>query len=94
MTISPEKLAKAMTDLTILDNANRNGRWHDCTAQRLQTFGISDKWKAPTTWFVVDASKAEPEVNYPGELISEHNSIEEARIGLASALIARSEGDQ
>lgn len=38
-------------------------------------------------WFVVDGTSAEPEVNWPGELISEHASPEEARIGRARAII-------
>lgn len=44
----------------------------------------------PTQWFVIDASKAEPEVNFPGDLISEHDSYEDARNGFASAIIAAS----
>lgn len=40
-----------------------------------------------TKWFVVDVSKAEPEVNWPGELISEHNDFKSARIALVDAAL-------
>lgn len=73
--MTPEKLSDAMDRLAILDNAQH---------------GYSDgnaTYVAPTMWFVVDESKAEPEVNWPGQLISEHTSRVDAKIGLAKALI-------
>lgn len=47
-------------------------------------------WKTdPTKWFVTYSSRAEPEVN----LISEHNSVEEARLGWAKAIIDFAEAE-
>lgn len=69
--MTPEKLAEGMFKFHIDNNAYHNG----------------NKYIPPTTWFVVDGSTAEPEVNWIGELISEHDSLEDARIGLAAALI-------
>ena len=71
--MSPEKLAEAMQRFRIDDNGPHriDNRYHD----------------TPTIWFVVDTSTAETDVNWPGDLISEHASFEEARIGLAKALI-------
>lgn len=69
--MTPEKLAEGMFKFYIDNNANNEG----------------DNYIPATLWFVIDGSKAEPEVNWPGELISEHESLEAARIGLAAALI-------
>ncbi len=46
------------------------------------------KWGAP--WHVVDGSTAEPEVNWPGELIAgPYDSKEAARRGMAYALLEK-----
>jgi hypothetical protein len=83
--ITAEKLAEALYRLII----DHNGQW-DEKAQRCTT---------PTAWFIVDSATAEPEVNWPGELISEHDTLEAARLGYAKACIdfatrAPSEGAQ
>ena len=51
--------------------------------QRIVLQGTSDNpegygppFKAP--WFVIDSSKADPDVGWPGELISEHDFPDEA----------------
>lgn len=72
--MTPEKLADAMDRLHI----HSNGRYNT---------DIADKWVEPDKWFVVDERTAEPEVNWPGELVSEHDSAADARIGLATAII-------
>lgn len=69
--MTPEKLAEGMFYLRIDSNASHYGGIHE----------------PPTRWFVIDGRTAEYDVNYPGDLISEHASIEDARIGLAKALI-------
>ena len=71
--MTPEKLAEALQRFTI----EHDGRWDE----------KAEKCTAPTKWFVVDASTAEPEVNWPGELISEHDTHDLARIGYAKACI-------
>lgn len=43
-------------------------------------------WKAP--WFVIDVSKAEPEVGWPGELIAEYDEPQKAHDYLGS-LVAK-----
>ena len=43
-------------------------------------------WQAP--WFVIDVSKAEPAVNWPGELIAEYDDPQKARDHLES-LVAK-----
>lgn len=45
-------------------------------------------------WFVVDAATAEPEVNWPGDLISTHANQAEARIGRAEAILRIMNGAQ
>lgn len=42
-------------------------------------------------WFVVDTSTAEPDVNWPGDLVSEHDSRQEGRLGWAAAIIKAAE---
>jgi hypothetical protein len=70
-------LLTAMDEIQIEDDARRGGNY--------------DQPLAPTTWFVVDTSKAEPEVNYPGDLISEHSTHEDARLARAEAILDRIE---
>jgi hypothetical protein len=44
--------------------------------------------RAPATlWYVIDESRAEPEVGYPGDIISTHTSLLAAKIGRAEAII-------
>jgi len=43
--------------------------------------------RPPTKWFVIDTKSAEPDVNWPGDLVSEHDSGQEARLGWAAAII-------
>jgi hypothetical protein len=38
-------------------------------------------------WYVVDTSKADHECGYPGDLISDHATLAEARQGLAVAIL-------
>jgi len=70
----PVKLAAAMQKYFIIDNARYENE------RRIE----------PDRFFVVDISTEEPEVNWPGDLVSEHASLEEARVGLARALIEAS----
>ncbi len=71
--MTPERLAEGLKRFTI----EHNGLWDY----------KSERCTEPTKWFVVDASTAEPEVNWPGELISEHDTHDDAKIGYAKALI-------
>jgi hypothetical protein len=67
------KLADAIDSIRI----QGNGRWNPETKE-------VDK---STWWYVVDTSQADHECGYPGDLISDHVTLEDARIGLAVALI-------
>lgn len=40
-----------------------------------------------TIWWVIDGRTAEPDVNWPGDLIQKCTSLEEARLALARALL-------
>lgn len=75
MKIDPKMLAQAMDDIAIYPNS----RWR------------VDKRTKPTIWYVVDESRAEWEVNYPGDLCSQHNSYEAAKIGRAEAILEKIE---
>lgn len=72
MAITPESLADAMDAVYVQNDGYRDGV----------------KFQAPTKWFVIDGRTAEPDVNWPGELISEHDTAEAVRIGRAQAIIA------
>jgi|HubBroStandDraft_6_1064221.scaffolds.fasta_scaffold02348_18 hypothetical protein len=41
--------------------------------------------EGPGTWYLVDGATAEPEVNWPGELVSEYPTKEEAEAALKKA---------
>jgi hypothetical protein len=75
MKSKPQLLLEAMDEICIEDDCNRDG----CYDQPVE----------PTRWYVVDTSRAEPEVNYPGDLISEHATREAARLGRARAILDR-----
>ena len=79
--MTPEKLIEAMDKFSIHDNSGYSS-------------GCEQKYKAPTLWYVVNDSKAEPEVNWPGELISEHETRAAAKVGLAAAIIKCCETDE
>ncbi|PZP71741.1 hypothetical protein [Methylorubrum populi] len=40
------------------------------------------------TWLLIDTKTADPETNWPGELVSEHRTHQEARVALMGAVIA------
>lgn len=59
-------------------------------------FEIQDNRGNPTnilTWFVVDISTAEPKVNWPGDLVSEHQDRVSARLAWAAAIIKTAESE-
>ncbi len=43
-------------------------------------------------WVIVDESSAEPEVNWPGDLVSEHKTREEAVDAIARLMLAVARG--
>lgn len=75
--MTPEKLAEGMFKFHIDSNASHTGK----------------EYVPATKWFVIDGSTAEPDVNWPGDLISEHDSLEAARVGLVAALIQYAEAE-
>jgi len=75
--IDAAKLLEAMDAIQIDTDCYRDGNY--------------DRPLEATRWFVVDQSKAELEVNYPGDLISEHTTRESARLGRAQAILDRIE---
>lgn len=66
------RVAAAMQNLEVTNNAHMHHGDYD---------------KQPTAWFVVDTSTAEPDVNWPGELVEECDSPEAARLALARAVL-------
>lgn len=46
-------------------------------------YSSAKKWVEPTKWFVIDGRTAEPDVNWPGELLEEYNTQEDAVSGKA-----------
>jgi hypothetical protein len=57
------------------------------TEKHEDIYGVSLKYDAP--WYVVDTSTAEHDVNYPGDLISTHEEIQEANYARAAEITKR-----
>jgi hypothetical protein len=70
------KLADAVDNIRIHNNSRltEDDKW-------------GGKYSAPTHWYVVDESQADWDCGYPGDMISDHATLAEARIGHALALI-------
>lgn len=79
MPITPDSLAEAFGALAVQNNGG-NDYCHQ-----------SDKrvYTAPTHWFVVDRTTAEPEVHWPGELVSMHDSHKAAVKAFWEAVLER-----
>lgn len=60
--------------------------WHDLYIWNNSDFRGGVREKA-TAWCVVDGLTADPDVNWPGELVSEHSSLEGAEVGFAAAVL-------
>lgn len=52
-----------------------------------------EPYSSPTLWWVIDGRTAEYDVNWPGGLIAECGSVEEARMALARACLEFAVGD-
>lgn len=79
MTVTPESLQEAFGALAL---ENNGGNDYD---RQKQKFIYTD----PTHWFVVDKTTAEPEVNWPGELVSMHDNHKDAVKAFWTAVLAR-----
>jgi hypothetical protein len=77
--ISDEAVSRARTAITNLYIGD-NGRWDNATR----------RYTEPTRWFLVDTASEEPEVNWTGDLLSEHASLDEARTAFARAVLEAS----
>jgi len=73
--MTPEAFLKAYDAISLQNDAGAEGKAPN----------------EPYNWFVIDVTTAEYEVNWPGDLISEHKDRDSARIAWAQAIITKAE---
>jgi hypothetical protein len=54
----------------------------------------NNRFSEPIRWFLVDTSTAEHDVNWPGDLVSEHTSAEDASIAYARVCLEYALGER
>ena len=71
--MTPERLLAEMEAITIFTNAH----W------------MRDTSTPPSWWYVIDERTADPDFKYPGRVLGTYDTLEAAKLGRATAILAR-----